>query len=339
VRSLGVARLSGDDTMIGAALINLGSGAGEVREYAVAEPWLRECIDWCSAHDLDGYANYGRAYLARVHFERGEWSQAAEILERGALADYSCALVLRLTVLGRLRSRRGEPRAEEALEEAWALAEQIGDLQTLWPVAAGHAEHAWLEGRPVDDRVREVYKLAVERDHQWAIGEIGQWLESELDGLPQSAALPYRLAPMEAARAWEERDCPYEAALALMKSPDHLHEALRGFERLGAHPAADRVARMLRDRGLRAPRRFTLAHPDGLTERQADVLALLREGLRNADIAERLHIAEKTVDHHVSAILAKLGVRSRREAAQHGEIANRRWGAAPDVTHRRPIEA
>ena len=66
-------------------------------------------------------------------------------------------------------------------------------------------------------------------------------------------------------------------------------------------------------------RRSTLAHPDGLTARQADVLALLREGLGNKAIAERLSVSPKTVDHHVSAILAKLGVRSRQEAARHAE--------------------
>ena len=66
----------------------------------------------------------------------------------------------------------------------------------------------------------------------------------------------------------------------------------------------------------RRPRRATAANPGGLTARELEVLALLEAGLRNAEIAARLHIAEKTVDHHVSAILAKLGVRSRHEAAR-----------------------
>ena len=58
------------------------------------------------------------------------------------------------------------------------------------------------------------------------------------------------------------------------------------------------------------------ANPAGLTQREAEVLALLAEGLRNAEIAERLFLTPKTVSHHLSAIYAKLGVSSRTEAAR-----------------------
>jgi len=71
------------------------------------------------------------------------------------------------------------------------------------------------------------------------------------------------------------------------------------------------------------PRRATRANPAGLTARQVEVLALIEEGLTNAEVAARLFISPKTADHHVSAILTKLRVRSRREAAE----AARRMGA------------
>ena len=153
--------------------------------------------------------------------------------------------------------------------------------------------------------------------HGWAIGELGQWLESPAH---EAAASPYQMDPVRAARAWEELGCPYEAAIALADSPDQLAESLRRLERLGARPAADWTAGQLRNRGIRTARRTTLAHPDGLTARESDVVRLLREGLSNAQVAVRLHISPKTVDHHVSAILAKLGVRTRHEAARHGEL-------------------
>jgi DNA-binding NarL/FixJ family response regulator len=91
------------------------------------------------------------------------------------------------------------------------------------------------------------------------------------------------------------------------------------------------VARQLRREGARGlargPRSATASHPAGLTPREAEVLALLAEGLRNADIAARLHVSPRTVDHHVSNLLAKLGVRTRGEAVA---AANRqRWAVSP----------
>jgi len=123
-----------------------------------------------------------------------------------------------------------------------------------------------------------------------------------------------------AAAQWVAIGRPYEAALALAdgdglarrRALDQLHE-------LGAAPAAAIVARGLRARGVRGlrrgPRRSTREHPAHLTPREVEVLALIEEGLRNRQIADRLFVSAKTVDHHVGAILRKLGVQRRSEAA------------------------
>jgi DNA-binding CsgD family transcriptional regulator len=124
-----------------------------------------------------------------------------------------------------------------------------------------------------------------------------------------------------AARAWEKIGCPYEAALARAESgvAARKREALAALQRLGALPAARAIAQRLREQGItgvgRGPRRSTIEHPAQLTSRQVELLALLGDRLTNAEIAERLYISPKTVDHHVSAILGKLGVHSRRAAA------------------------
>ena len=129
--------------------------------------------------------------------------------------------------------------------------------------------------------------------------------------------------PHGAAAAWAELGCPYEQALALLDADDvdAVHAALALFDGLGARPAAALARAALRP--ARGP-----GDPAGADSRgpRADALGLTPAGaarsssrsarnLTNADIAARLVISEKTVDHHVSAVLAKLGVPSRRDAA------------------------
>jgi DNA-binding NarL/FixJ family response regulator len=122
-----------------------------------------------------------------------------------------------------------------------------------------------------------------------------------------------------AAEAWRARGCPYEAARSLAELDDEqaLLDALSELERLGAGPAAVAVRRRLRALDLRVPRGrrvTTRANPGELTTRELDVLRLVAEGKRNAEIAAELVVSRRTVDHHVSAILRKLDVRSRGEA-------------------------
>jgi len=123
---------------------------------------------------------------------------------------------------------------------------------------------------------------------------------------------------------WEQIGCPYEQAMALADGDEEARRsALEIFERLGAGPAAEALRQRLRAAGVRGlsrgPRPSTKENPLGLTTRQMEVLALMAEGLSNAEIAERLFISPKTVDHHVSAILAKFDAHSRAEAVAQAQ--------------------
>jgi DNA-binding NarL/FixJ family response regulator len=107
--------------------------------------------------------------------------------------------------------------------------------------------------------------------------------------------------------------------LSLLEDEESLAEALEIARRLGAEPLTKRVAGRLRELGIRVPqgpRQATRGNPAGLTGRQLEVLALLTEGLTNTEIAERLIVSPRTVEHHVAAVLTKLGATTRRDAAQ-----------------------
>ena len=159
------------------------------------------------------------------------------------------------------------------------------------------------------------------------MGELACWrwraglLSEPPPAIHELYRLPIAGEGQRAAQLWREQGCPYDAALALADADDEaaLRQAHDELLALGARPAAAIVARRLRERGAlglqRGPRARTRENPAGLTARELDVLALLSQGMRNAEIAERLVVSYKTVDHHVSAILRKLDVHTRGEAA------------------------
>jgi len=162
---------------------------------------------------------------------------------------------------------------------------------------------------------------------EWSRGELAAWLRRLGDTVEAvGVAEPYRLvldgAYEAAADEFHRLSMPYDAALALVDSgdPANAARALDILDRLGADAVASKVRRELRSQGVTAVparrRSATLANPAGLTTRQVEVLRLLGDGLTNSELAERLYLSVKTVDHHVSAILNKLEVNKRRDAVR-----------------------
>jgi DNA-binding CsgD family transcriptional regulator len=327
-RSLAVAREHGRELRVGAAYSMLGSGLGEMYELERAERYLREHIAFAEERDI--WPHYTRAWLALVELYRGRWEPGAALAhEVLAKAHDPISRISALIAIGRVRARRGDPGAMEALDEAFELSRPGGHLQRLGHVRAARAEALWLvgDGDGAAEEAQAVYGLALEKRHLWFAGELAYWQRraGTLAAWPDWLAEPYRLqldgAPDAAAVAWRERGCPYEAARALAESEREasLHDALAVFEALGAVPAARSVRQRLRALGLtvpRGPRAATRANPAELTARELDVLALVVAGKRNAEIADELVVSKRTVDHHVSAVLRKLDVRNRGEAAR-----------------------
>jgi DNA-binding CsgD family transcriptional regulator len=317
------------------ALINLVEAARDKRRYGLVDRYRDEAMRYLAERDLDFDLLRRRlaGALAEVALERGRWDDAAELAEM-LLGESRTARRIRvsaLTTLGRLRARRGDPDAWALLDEALALAGPEADAEALIPLHTARVEAASLadDATRAGDEARLGLALAAELEMDpWQGGELGfwAWLAGAFVELPANAAEPYRLHAAGrfrgSAAAWEAIGCPYQAALALSDSSDEADQrrALEIFVALGARPMARRLTGRLRARGVRGirrgPRQVTRSNPARLTPREIEVLALLAEGLRNVQIAERMVISVKTVDHHVSSILRKLGVPTRAAAAR-----------------------
>jgi DNA-binding CsgD family transcriptional regulator/tetratricopeptide (TPR) repeat protein len=327
---------AGYDEHAARALVNIASSVLTRRpdDPSVAED-IERALRFARERELDGYVQYLLGMRANLLRLSGRWD-AAETDARASLGlgeHIGVSLCPALVALGRLQARRGDPEAGATLAEAWRRAVSTKELQRLGPTAAARAEHAWLDGDldAVAVIARPAYDMAAELGDAWTRAELGHWLHRAgaavlaAPGDPDGYALAIGGDWRGAAAAWEARGFPYEAADALSDAddPDVRLEALARFDAIGALRSAANLRRRLRAAGVkripRGPRAASRAGPGGLTPRETEVLELIVRGATNAEIARELVIAPKTVDHHVSAVLGKLGVGSRREAGAAAE--------------------
>jgi DNA-binding CsgD family transcriptional regulator/tetratricopeptide (TPR) repeat protein len=326
--SLAMALAAGLDEHAARAFSNLSYSAVCAGDRDAAQVHVERGIAYCEERDLDAWARFMSAYRCDLALARGDWDRATELAEAILRAEVVTSVnrISALVVLGRIRARRGQPEdAMEALDEALQLALPMDMFRKNGLIGAARAEAAWLQG-DIEATIAEA-RAALDRDAHfaWTPGELAYWLRQAdaLDAMPRCCAEPYALQIdgrwREAADAWGRHGCPYERARALADgSVEARLEALAVFVQLGARADADRLRRRLQAAGVRGvprgQRPSTQRNPHQLTAREAEVLGLLCQGLRNADIAAHLCRSVRTVDHHVAAVFAKLGVATRAEA-------------------------
>lgn len=296
---------------------------------------LDEPVERGLAHARD-YAFPSHEYNIEAHrcmllTLRGDYDEAERGLRRlmevedpGVLATFS------LSALGRLLARRGDPEAGPLLQAAWDTATTTDSVQSIAYAGIALVEAAWLrgdQGAAIDHARLPLERTKIKGAERYH-GELLRFIarcgeEAEpFERCPEEYALGLAQDFDGAARAWRAIGAPYERALELADSGSDsmMLEGLATLDDLGTVAAGDVVRRKLKTMGIKRvpgrPRPGAPAHPAGLTNRQFEVLSLLAGGSTNAEIAETLVVSTRTVDHHVSAILQKLNVETRRQASR-----------------------
>jgi DNA-binding CsgD family transcriptional regulator len=330
-KSLALAWEKGYVEHVARAYVNKISSFILTRRYEKAMATFELGFKYCDERDLDFLSYYMLFCKAQVLLETGKWDEA-EAIARRLLPNPHHRIVKMgtLATLAKLTMRRGN--FEEAgilIDEAKSLAWPTHEAQRIIPVLTAALELAWLSGGPVPiDEIREAeITLFYQKNHSWHYTSLAYWMHKcglqENEAAPVEYTEPYNLQRSghwkEAAERWREIGCPYEQALALFEGDDeHQRQTFQILHALGGGVTSEKLRSNLKERGVRniprGPHESTRKNPAMLTDRQLEILNLLKEGAPNKVIADKLFISPKTVDHHITAILSKLEVHSRAKA-------------------------
>lgn len=323
---------------------NLAEYAVEFRRFDLAEQSLADGIAYDIEHDLDSWTYYLSGRLAQLRLDQGRLADANTIAQ-GVMDRERLTLLMRLPaglVRSRTALRLGSNEAMSHMLDVLKDALATDELQHVVPARLGLIEAAWLFDLPdlAQEHMSALLELSESDRHPWNIGELTIWAHRlGLDEPTVNIALPepYTLEVagdyQAAFAAWQALGMPYAAALALAQSPEHvdLLQALQIFEDIGAEAGSAKIRRVSTARGLdaqlpnkrRGPYKAARDHPLGLTTREQEILSLLAKGYTNREISDRLSRSQRTVEHHVSAVLGKLNASSRIAAVLR--VQNEPW--------------
>ncbi|HET6768847.1 MAG TPA: AAA family ATPase [Chitinophagaceae bacterium] len=338
-QSLEIALKNSFDEPAARSYTNLVINAVEMNDYPFAERVLEEGIQYCEERDLDSFTSHLLAYKARLKLETGKWNEAYRIADNLIKNEDQTAIVKiwALIVLATIKMRRGEGDFLPFLLEAKEKAFETMESTKIIPALIALLEYEWItETRIIEKADLDSAIPMVEQTSKFfQKNEFVFWFKRarkqqlQIQEFYEGFRVDNTTEARNAARLWEQIGCPYEQALTLFEGDEaDKRKAIAIVHQLGATDVYEKMKLQMRTSGIksipRGIRRSTQANPAQLTVRELDVLQLLKEGFQNKEIASRLFISPKTVDHHISSILFKLDVDSRtkavRKASQLGVI-------------------
>jgi DNA-binding CsgD family transcriptional regulator len=314
------------------AYTNLSSTFVTNRNYAKALVAFHAGLGYCEEHDLDSWRYYMLSEKCRLLVHTGQWSQAETL----ALSLYNNPLHPNIVRIGSIEAlallniRRGKfEEAGALIAEGKTLAAPTREANRIIPILCAALELCWVAGTPIPEQeiADAESTLFPEKQNSWHYSNLSYW-KHKLGMVIDATSGQYFPGPFRhefvgdcetAIEKWNKLGCRYEHALAMFHGDEEQQrESLKELDSLGASATYAMLKSHLKLKGVRkiprGVRESTRNNPARLTERQIGVLVLLEKGLQNNEIADRLFVSSKTIEHHISAILSKLKVNSRSKA-------------------------
>ncbi|HEY0677988.1 MAG TPA: AAA family ATPase [Chitinophagaceae bacterium] len=316
------------------AYSNLGSNALKLKKYALARQILDDGIKYCEERNLESSRSIMLSLKSILNLETGDWKTAYSIADNilkneNHLLAFTIALI---TVSATIKMRRGDADAPALLRDSAVKSFSTKELQRIIPCLNALLEYEWLTGIVLIKKEElDLVKGKIEQSiYSIEKSEFVFWLRKarkehlSLCEVHEGYDVSTIKKAQHAASIWARTGSPYAQAITLFEGNDEdKRKALKIVHHLGATAVYEKMKLEMRTSGIksipRGLRKTTESNAALLTIRELDVLQLVKEGMQNKEIAARLYISAKTVDHHISSILFKLSVNSRAKAVKEAE--------------------